>query len=247
MGRWGFEVAIVLVQKIGVGGVGGFQSTGTVGSISPSFDSASTSGNLIAVGVIHYQVGTYTVTDTVNTYTQDVTVTTSNDTASVWHTYATTGATLMITVTNTGGNKYTSIGAAEFSGVDSGTSPLTNSDNPGSTSTTAYAGSVDSTSLGNGALYFAAHTHSNGTVSITPAGGFTEVYENENASNQPISTIYQVQGTAGALNPSWTMGSAVTSPGCVAVFKATAGGGGGGSPVGKFFFAFQAVQRAAVR
>lgn len=216
-------MAIAWVQSIGS------QSSGTVASQTVTFVSAGTSGNLIAVGVIHYQVGTYTVGDTVNTYTQDVTVTSGNDTSSVWHTYATTGATLTITVTNTSGNKYTSIGAAEFSGVDSGTSPLTNSDTAGGGSTTTpKAGSVDSTALGNGALYFAAHSHGNGTITITPDGGFTEVYENESATNEPISTIYQIQGTAGALNPGWTLGSSVTVASCVAVFKASAGGGGGG-------------------
>lgn len=235
-------MAIAFVQATGA------QSSGAVLTLTATFSGASTSGNLITVGVVHYLPGTYTVSDTVNTYTSDVSQLNGASTfrSELWHTYATTGATLTVTVDNSGLYKYTALGIAEFSGADSGTSPLTNGDNNGGSSTTTpKAGSVDSTSLGNGALYCAVLNQDGATTSITEDGGFSVGYENESGSSCTISMIYQVQGTAGALNPGWTLGASRNPTACVAVFKASAGGAA--TPIGKFVFAFQAVQRAAVR
>lgn len=214
-------MAIAFVQSKGA------QSSGAVGSLGVLFDASTATGNLIAVGVTFYQVGTYTVTDGTNTYTQDKTITDGggggNNTATVWHTYETSGGSRTVTVTNTGGNKYTSVGLAEFSGVDSGVAPSTNSKED--TTTPTGAGSV--TSATDGSLYFACLVFGSGGT-CTPDSPFTTAYENESASNQPISTVYHVQTTAAALEPTWTMG---TSPqamaACVAVFSPSSGGGGG--------------------
>ena len=208
-------MAVAHIQSVGA------QSSGTVASIAVTFAGAGTAGNLIVAAVIHYQVGVYTVTDGVNVYIQKVSKTLNNDTASIWGVAAGDNSTLTITVTNIGGNKYTSVGAAEFSGVDTVTAAQTNSNS--GTSTTPTTGSV--TSVGDGALYVAALAHDNGTVSITPDGGFTEIYENESASNEPISVIFKIQTSAGALNPGWTFGSSVGWPACVSEWEAAAGGG----------------------
>ena len=148
-----------------------------------------------------------------------------NDDATNWHTYETSGAARTVTVTNTNGNKYTSVGCGEFSGVDSGTAPLTNSNS--GTGSPVTCGAIDSTSLGDGALYFAAMVVGNaGPGTSTLGTGFSVVYKNDSASNQPIATEYQIQPTAGALNAGWTYSNSGNGwAAVVSVFKASAGGG----------------------
>lgn len=207
--------------------VSGATSSSTVASLGVTI--SVTAGNLIALTVGQYLGvnGQHSVADTENTYTLAVEKTlASHQYSAIWYAYAGTTASRTITLTNTSGNRYTALGVGEFSGVDSGVSPSTNSNDDGGAAGTAITmGSVTSTE--DGSLYVATEAYEGSSTTQTPDGGFTLIYSYSGDVSTPIYSMYQVQGTAGALNPGVTLGASRRWAACVAVFQPTGGGGGG--------------------
>jgi hypothetical protein len=206
----------------------GASSSGTTASIGATFDSDVGSGSFIAVGVSLWIAGTYTITDgQSNTYTEDVTNAVGNASGRIARAFTGSAGALTVTLTNTSGNKYTSIGIAEFTGVDS-TDTLEGTASTDDAGTTHASGSI--TPAANGALFIGCMAHGeSGSPTLTVDSPGSLVYEYESSANQPISLSYYIQTTAGPQSMDWTSGASIAASACMAAAYNAATGGGGGS------------------
>lgn len=219
-------IALVSGQIAGTTGVGASHT------VSASLPGAVTVGNLIVAVVGFSGSGTtQTITDNAsggtNTWTQAGSYAIcpfNGERSAIFYAYAKASESLTITATNSGADKFSTIGIAEFSGVDSGVSPLTSTN--GSAALTAISsGTV--TPSGNGYLFVGGFTFDGGGITITRGSGYSMIYEEPSGSNEPLGAEYQVQSTAAALDANWTISAAREFCAIVAAFAPTAAGGQG--------------------
>lgn len=206
-------MAIAFVQKAGASG------TGSVVSAAATFAGGSTVGNLIVVVIKIINDPGHTVTDGsgANTYSLIKAQANGSELTEIWAATNASASTLTVTLASTGGARAMGLGIAEFSGV--GTAFGNNSAT--ATSSAVAAGGVTSTT--NGALYIGGMAIGL-TRTITEAGTFTLIHEQETAANGPMSAIYQIQGTAGALDATWTLSANAPWAAVVAVWDPPATG-----------------------
>lgn len=223
-------MAIVPVQVAGV------QSSGAVASLGATYSSNVTSGSLLVATVIHYQVAAYTVTDGTNTWVQDITRTLGNDTASIWS-VPVNGASgsLTVTVTNTGGNQYTTLGIFEATGQAT-SSLVFNTSGADNTTTTAFTSGALTPDT-DGCLFIGAMTHNGSGTTQVPDSPFSTLYREDSASNEPACSSYYVQPTAASQAATFTLGAARDGPVVLAVYRPAAGGGG--TPVAVYYWNLQ--------
>lgn len=207
----------------------GIQSSGSVASIGVAYGSNVTSGSLLVAVCVTSSVDmpAGSVVDTQgNTWAQDVILQRStNERCAIFSTVA--GATGANTVTLDPASDVMSLGIAEYSPHPNNTWSTTAATRREDTDSASISGSAPATpAMTAGAIdgvCVGGLTHGDTTETIDPGIGFETLYENENATNMPISMIGRDVG-AGTYTPNWVTGA--ISPGGVAVgaiFKETLG------------------------
>lgn len=207
-------MAIALVSHFTEGNVNGFTSA--------AFNSSG--GNFVMVAVSENSAGGVTgITDSKgNTYTPLTEGNFQPQGRLFYAKNATCGAGHTVTEA---GNTFANICVAAFSGVDT-TAPFDAED--------GQAGAFGSTaqSLGaitpavNGELIIAMMSFNNGGT-LTIDSGMTILDQAPTGSSWGCGMAYLLQGTAGAINPTWTNGGGAMNGAIrIACFKAASGGGG---------------------
>lgn len=204
----------------GTGGQGAL-----VTSLAKAFVSNVTAGNTIAVAIsIEFPASTVTsVTDNLsNTYTQATTQVVGDNRQYLFYALNISGGACTVTV-NVSASTYVTIGIAEASGVVS-SSALDVTDTGTGSSSAAATGSF-TTSVPD--IIFATVNH-NSTATITPAGGWSQIYEQEDWNNFATINFMYRTGAAGSYNGQWTLSS---STGWLALAMALKDAGGVSIPV----------------
>jgi hypothetical protein len=190
-----------------------------------TFTSATTTGNLLVVTVASFANPAPAVTLSVadnkgNTYTHVTGAPATSPFNNAWILdlwycpNAIGGATHTITVTGSGPS-YLTVSLDECTGADP-TTPL---------EAFIKAQSASGTAVDPGAVTASAGAMVLGAVSTTirpgytPAAGFTEVCDSEAASTQALGVELQGGVSAGAIHPTWTLGSSGTWIALAASFK----------------------------
>lgn len=191
-----------------------------------------TTGNMLLAWLSAYPGGTVTATCTDNqgnTYTQSYG---QNDTGTGvmifgWYAKNVTGGSVTITVDPAGASSDITMVVAEIAGADT-TTPADQVNTARNNSTTP---SVAVTTATANEGYFACVTHDGTDRTITQAGGWTVVREDEGGStHMPISVIWQT-AAAGTITASWTFGTGAVNWVCgLASFKEAAGAPAGFIP-----------------
>lgn len=206
----------------------------TTNTVDLTFDSSTTSGNLIVVAVTSYGATQTcnTVTDTKgNTYTKIGSVNRSpgDDTIDLFYAKNITGGAshrIDVTMANT---ENIGIAMSEYSGADT-SSPLDTNNNSGNgTGSTATSGSI--TPSVNNCLIFVGGTDQRlATTTVTAGSGYTLRAMAGTADNSVrVYSEDQIQSTAAAITGDFAIGTSVTWAASIAAFKPAVGGGGGAS------------------
>lgn len=200
-------------------------SGGTTSVVTSAFD--STGATLITVWIGSLD-GTPTVTDNQgNTYTLG-----TNSNSGTFHgrfahcVSPTTSATHTVTVAS---SQDPSIIVAWFDAT--GAFDTQSTPNTGSSVTTLSPGSV--TPSADGALVLASLMHyrdAGAITSLSIGSSYTIIVnvDSVSATRVGVALAYLIQGTAGAINPSWSWTGAVDDSSAAALAFAGSGGGGGG-------------------
>lgn len=222
-------MAIVAVQE--TGGTSTYEALATTSDV--------TAGNLLVVSAYWYLNGTPAAasddltktlgTATIGTPTLDV-VKNHNQTGTeyiccaIWSVPVTGSGSITLSVAGVTSTLFGQMAIGEYSGADTGASRLEDSDTFGSTSTTTPA-TPTMTSAGAALFVGALSTYSISTVSHTPDSPWATVTEEENSSlcTGALSRMIVSSGTSDAAG--WTLGTAIGSAVCGAVYKSVAEGG----------------------
>lgn len=180
-----------------------------------------TAGNLLLVWLAAFPGTTVTATcsdSAGNTYAQSYGQNDTTTGSMVFGFYAknVTGGNITITVDPAGASSDITLVVAEISGADT-TAPADQTNTARSNST---GPSVAVTTATANEGYFACVSHNSTDRTITQAGGWALIDENEGgSSNMPISVIWQT-AAAGTVTASWTIGTGAVDWVCgVASFK----------------------------
>lgn len=192
--------------------------SGGSGTVTPTFPSSTTSGNLIIVGIA-IEDATSTVSSVVdskgNTYQAATSISTTyggNRRVQIYYAYNITGGSShTVTVTISGGSTRVNAHINEYSGCESASDPLdvTSSGSAGDDPTSGSA----NTSLDKSLIY--SFVAAAGT--LTAGAGFTE--RGEYVFNIYSATEDQVQTTAGSISASWTTSGTAQGVCQMACFK----------------------------
>jgi len=185
-----------------------------------------TAGNLILCYLAAFPGSTVTATctDSVsNTYTQlfGQQDTTTGMMVFGWYAKNVTGGTLTVTADPAGASSDITIVAIEVSGLDTVT-PLDQNATPARGNSTAPSVAVTTSTANEG--YFGMFSHDGTDRTLTEAGGWTLISEDEGGStHMPISVIWKT-AAAGTITASWTVGTgAVNWVAGLSSFKEAAG------------------------
>lgn len=195
-----------------------------VTSLSATFVSAVTSGNLLVSGSATYLGGgsdTYTVTDNkANSWTRDTTLPGTLSVAVQGHTIAGSSVSgLAVTWTESPNPGFPAISIDEFSFTGTGAAESVISQS-GTTGTAAPAvGSL--TVTGTDLIYAVLGYFSNTTVTPALTAAFAAAYAA--GQSMGINVQYKLNATT-SVNPSWALGASETCFRCGVAFKGTAGG-----------------------
>lgn len=197
---------------------------------TPSFSlTGVTAGNALFMLFSTFQgLGADTAFDGVNTWARAVAFDDGgNNQIAIWRALNVASGNVTVAAGATGAAAVSGVlvevSGLATSGADdrtaTATSPSTTSVVSGTTATTQHANEI----------LFGAMTHDGGAPTITEAGGWTLLFEQEDNNNRQCgSFVYQLVSATGAYDHTWTIGSAVNGIGCLATFADTSGGGGGG-------------------
>ena len=202
-----------------VQGISGY-SAGSVANFSLTMPGASTPGNIIFAGVSG-NFSTCTVSDTVNTYTQDVEVSGGSGTHSfLIRALVTTGATLTIKVTPAS-STLVSMSIDEIN--PGGTVALGNVESFFGTNTTPTTSSCPISGSG----FFCSSLGTLSTTAPTAGGAFTvgQSLGFVSAVNYGVASEYAF-GQSSALAPNWSQSSAAWAC-CIASYIVIPSGGAG--------------------
>ena len=204
-------------------------ASGNSTSPTVAFGSSTTSGNLIVVALSIFNfTGTVDAVadDKGNTYSNGPTLGGSgNPLIAIFYVpNATGGASHDVTITLSG-TFFWSIWVGEYSGAATASVADGSNTNLGGGGTSHTTGSVTPTQDGD--LVIGAMTSNQGPGTWGAGGGWTLRGDNPSTSNQTLVTVEQVQGAAGAANPTITSVNSLTNSfGATLAFKAAGGGGG---------------------
>ena len=185
-------------------------SSGSVDTLAIAFPINVTSGNLVCVGGGFYtgsSGNTVTVSDTL-TSTFSTYSYTDNAGIYVFVSCAKVSSSAADTITiDPNANAYISAAIDEFSGV--GLFDVDGGSATSDTLTTSGVASINITTVANNAIVFGVMSdYVSGSTSITEAGGWTLIGEQEdNSCCVASSFIFKVVGAAGVQTPSWTIGN----------------------------------------
>ena len=191
--------------------VGGTRS-GSGANFARTFGSNVGIGNRLIASIARWQggAGDGTVADTVDTYTKRISESTAgNQTSAIWDAVASTATARTITMTPPS-STFMAMAIVEAAGIISVGST---SHEAGSAGTTVGPGSITTS----GPSIIVATLRLSGARTITPAGGWTQMYEDEAGTNVTNSHIYQINSGAGTFTPQWTLSAGDSGHTCVAV------------------------------
>jgi hypothetical protein len=196
-------------------------------TFSLSFDATPTANNLILCAVSAYNgVTTCTVSDNQgNTWAQARQQLSggTGERSSLHYAVATTASgTFTVTADPSGASSDITIVIAEFSSM--ATSSVLGNVNSGTGTSTAPSSGAASTTVAN-ELVVGVLSHAGSDRTLTEAGGWTLIQEDEGGSaHMPISMIYQQPAGTGSYTASWTIGTgSVEWMAVVSCFKPAAG------------------------
>lgn len=194
----------------------GVQSVGSVDSLSKAYTSNVTSGNLLVAACVSSLVthAAGSVTDTQgNVWTRFVLRQRGSnppaESVSLWAAVVTTGGPCTVTL-DVAGSDYQTIAIAEFApttgmgwGIPAELADGSNGDDTGDVrEAPVQTGNFTTTATG---VVVGVMTHGEvGTSALTPAVGWNQIFEDENAANMPINFTYKLTDM-GTYNPLWNM------------------------------------------
>jgi hypothetical protein len=216
-----------------------------VDSGSATFDSSTTTGNLIAVSIwgwraTGFTVALGTVTDNKsNTYAVANEITNSTPGAGIhYKENASGGASHQVTVDPTGTGNYFDVNCYEVSGIETSSALDQSAENSGN-STTPGTGNITTTVAD---TFMVAVLSNNNPTTLTVSAGWTQDNEElDNANHQPGEADSRIVGSTGTYAADWTTGdvNADLWAAVIAAFKGVAAAGdpegrltGGGKLVG---------------
>lgn len=202
--------SLAAIAEVGSGTQRACKSAANVDSTTQAFPGNVTAGNLLVVVGNNFHTGgsTVAISDSLGT---SYTVMESNpytDHASyIAYGIAPSSGANTVTINPTTTGNYIGVCQDEFSGVDTG-SPL---DVNGGVSTGTSTTAADSITTGTAnALIIGVMGHRDpaGVVALTPGGSYTEIGEQQDASNQEAyNAVFRIATTAQAYTVDWTIGS----------------------------------------
>lgn len=197
-------MAATFVQGTGV------QSTGSVASLAKAFASNLGANSLVvASGVGNAETGltTTSVTDSKsNSYTRDVNLAdpgTPTTQCAIYSAQNSTSGACTVTLDPTGSDTV-SLGIAEFSGMATSSPVSTTATGNGNSGSPVTGNLVTS---GNTAIV-AIVSHAGATNTLTPGGTYTQIAEDEDATEMPFNNFYKIVG-AGTYTADASIGATV--------------------------------------